>query len=70
MHPQFICALARERQAELLRQQKYRHHRVAKPVRAGPGRARQRVGLLLVAAGSRLLRREAAGADFLGMAGE
>jgi hypothetical protein len=60
MHPEFIRALARERQAELLHQQHLHRHMV---VDASPGpsagsridHVRRSVGAALVVAGTRLM---------------
>jgi hypothetical protein len=58
MHPDFIHVLARERQAELLRQNQFRHSRIVSPM-ARPARPTRRVrrslGAALVAAGTRLI---------------
>jgi hypothetical protein len=61
VHPDLLHALARQRQAETLRQHQFRHtrkqltapraHRAATPIR----RVRRTLGTALVAAGSRLL---------------
>jgi hypothetical protein len=60
MHPEFISALARERRADLLRQQQFRHTRDRQPrsvpTRERPvmERARLGVGRTLVTLGTRL----------------
>jgi hypothetical protein len=58
MHPDIAHVLARERQAELLRQNQFRHRqsgtslvRAARPTR----RVRRSLGAALVAAGTRLI---------------
>jgi hypothetical protein len=61
VHPEILRALARQHQAELLRQRHFRHsgeHRALRPSnpdRRRTRRARQALGLKLVALGSRLI---------------
>jgi hypothetical protein len=61
VHPEILRALAREHQADLLRQRQFRHsdeHRARRPSSPGRGRtrrARQALGLKLVALGTRLI---------------
>jgi hypothetical protein len=61
VHPEFLRALAREHQADLLRHREFRHRderpaqRRSSPDRRPGRRARQALGLRLVAVGTRLI---------------
>jgi hypothetical protein len=61
VHPEILRALARQRQAELLRQRHLRHSDELRCLRQSsadgrrPRRARQALGLKLVAVGTRLI---------------
>jgi hypothetical protein len=69
MHPELMNALARERQAELFRLHQLRHDNLDIPpprvrrTRQVVERARRSLGLILLSAGTRLLRKNRSSID-------
>ncbi|HVA07227.1 MAG TPA: hypothetical protein VNG12_10855 [Acidimicrobiales bacterium] len=57
MHPTLLAALARDRQADLVRREQLRQH-LAATSETRTGRTRLRLGLLLVSLGTRLLTKQ------------
>lgn len=71
MHPEFLAALARAQRDDLLRQREFRNSAVLAvrgQKRAGQAterRARTRLGIALVAAGTRLVQEQPGGIELL-----